>query len=130
MGTVRVTFEYDELHDVYIAYPDCNLRTEGDCMAWFDAYADFYKTLNRRVDVIIVLDMFSLDPTISAVWVTYRARLHALYTRYTVRVASPGHSAVTVGLGQSMPRLVNYAPDVPTALSLIQEMRATHAKVE
>ena len=82
-GNIR--FEYQAQNDIYVIYPCCALITEDDCRAWFETYDAFFRPLGRRVDCILVLDMFSVGPGVSQVWQQYRARIHASYTRHTVR---------------------------------------------
>ena len=85
-----VTFAYDRANDVVVATPRWHLETEADVLACYRRYESYLKIFTRKMDLIVVLDDFTISPTIGVVWGEYRARLYKHYTRFTYRVRSNG----------------------------------------
>jgi hypothetical protein len=121
-GTVR--FHYDEANDIHFAYPKWHIETEEDCRVWFAQYVDYFSPLERKVDVILVLDDFRIGPKIGSLWGKYRSEWIGKYTRYSVRVHADARvstfnatSAALYGGG------FEEARDVATAITFIRERR-------
>lgn len=121
---MAIGLELDRQHDVYIAYPCCHIATEDDCRRWFEAYLRVFEPLKRRVDIVFVLDMFSVDPSIAEVWGGYRAELHERFIRHTVRVSSQGLSAVVFESRSQRHVLQKKSADIDSAIATILSMRA------
>lgn len=121
-GSIR--FERDEKNDIVIAYPKWHIETEEDCKVWLAQYEAYFAPFGRRVDIIVVLDEFSIGNGIGSVWGSYRAEIHKRFTRHSVRVhanAKVRTYSATSGALHGVPS--DEARDVPTAIALIHEHR-------
>lgn len=121
---ITIHFEHDATHDVHIVYPCCHIESEADCIAWLERYSQYCTPLGHKVDMIIVLDMFSVDPAITPVWAEYRAEMLTRFSRYSVRVHSDSTVASAVVAGSAKHGVsADIAPDIPTALAHIMRCR-------
>jgi hypothetical protein len=84
----RIDFQYDEEHDIVIATPHWKVETEADLVEWYDQYARYFRRFDRKMDVILVLDDFTIAPGIGALWGECRARVHKAFIRLSYRVHS------------------------------------------
>ena len=125
MSETTIGLELDRTHDVYIAYPCCHLATEADCLSWFEAYLRVFEPLHRRVDIVFVLDMFSVEPAIAEVWGRYRAELHERFIRHTVRVSSQGLAAVVFESRSQRHVAQTKSADIESAIAAILKLRAS-----
>ena len=82
----RIDFQHDKMNDVVIATPHWKIETEADVIAWYEEYAAYFTRLGRRVDFVVVLDDFSIEPAIGSLWGEYRAKIHKDFTRLSYRV--------------------------------------------
>ena len=115
-SAIQIRAEYDASHDVYIVYPCCKIATEADCLAWYHAYKEVFANVTERIDCIVSLDMFSVEPGIAACWQGYRERLYTELVRYAVRM----HSDTSVTLLSAGPHkrqrnTSQVARDIPEA---------------
>jgi hypothetical protein len=85
-GTIE--FVYDADNDVVVARPTWTIATPEDCGRWFRCWTDYLTTFGRKVDCIIVLDDFHVEPQVSVTWAEYRAQLTRDYHRFSCRVRS------------------------------------------
>jgi hypothetical protein len=83
---VRMEFHHDAKNDVIVATPHGKAETEADVLDWYEQWVKYLKPFQRRMDVVIVLDHFTLSPAIGSVWGEYRAKIHKQFTRYSYRV--------------------------------------------
>ena len=120
-------FEWVPERDIYIVYPTGIVRGEADCKAWRMAFDARFAGLGRRVDMVIVLEMFSVDPVIAHTWVHYRRHTMA-YARYCIRIESETDVFPTSPV-KNVPRneLTTGAPTIPDAMDLIDRYRREHA---
>jgi hypothetical protein len=82
----RIDFRHDKTHDIVIATPHWKIETEADVLEWYEQWVAFLKPLNRKVDLIIVLDHADVKASIGSFWGQYRAKVHQQYTRFNFRV--------------------------------------------
>jgi hypothetical protein len=121
-----IDFHHDQKHDIVIATPHWRISTEADVHAWFAQYAGYMKTFARKMDTIVVLDDFEVDPIIGAKWGEYRAKLHKQFLRHNFRV----HTARNVKLfvntsGVRFNISTSEAASVEGAIEGILELRET-----
>jgi hypothetical protein len=89
-----IDFSYDAAKDIVIAVPKWTIASLEDCEAWFRQWADYLGAYGRKVDCVVVLDDFHIQPRIAAKWGEYRAKLNNTYFRHSFRV----HADPTVKL--------------------------------
>ncbi len=99
------------------------VRTEDDCKAWKAAYDATLAPLGRRVDMVIVLEMFSVNPAIAHTWVHYRRHTMG-YARHCIRVESETDVFPTSPV-KNVPKneLTTGAPTIADAMDLIDRLR-------
>ena len=68
--------------------------------------------------------MFSVAPTVADAFIEGRKFVLDTFTRHSVRVASDAHASIHIAAGARNGTPHTYAPDVPTAIALIQQWRA------
>jgi hypothetical protein len=121
-GTIR--FDYDKANDLYVVVPKWNIETDEDCKAWHQQYVDFLGKLNKRVDMILILDDFRIGAKVGPVWGKYRADIINRFTRFSVRVHADAKVATFVATSAALhDSVADEARDVPTAVQLILEKR-------
>jgi hypothetical protein len=86
--TGTIDFRHDDTDDILIATPRWTIRTREDCEAWYEQWVRQFSRYGRRMDCVMVLDEFHVDPEIAAVWGGYRARIINEHTRFSCRVRS------------------------------------------
>lgn len=120
---VGVRVEVDAKHDVVLLYPCGVLEDEDDIAVWYSELEKQFGAIGRRVDVVVVLDMLSVDPSVAEIYTKGRMAIAAKYFRHSVRVnASATVSQIiqqTGGPGQY------FAPDIASAIAVIEELRST-----
>lgn len=82
----QIDFSYDAANDIVIAIPHWRLVTKDDCKVWYDQWDRYLTRYKRKVDCIVVLDDFHVDPAIASAWGEYRAKLNITYFRHSFRV--------------------------------------------
>jgi hypothetical protein len=82
----RMFFKYDKQNDIVIATPNWNIVDENDCQVWYDEWVSYLKIFNRKMDCIMVLDDFKVNPEIASRWGEYRAKINRDHIRYGYRV--------------------------------------------
>jgi hypothetical protein len=82
----HMDFRYDAAHDIVIAVPHWRLVTKEDCKVWYDQWDSHLARYKRKVDCVVVLNDFHVDPAIASAWGEYRARLNITYFRHSFRV--------------------------------------------
>ena len=120
---VEVRFEWVPERDIYIVYPIGFVRSEDDCKEWAKAFEEKFAGFPRRVDMVILLEMFSVDPAISPIWIRYR-RLTLTHARFCIRVASESDVFPTSPT-RAVPSadLTKDAPTIPDAMDVIERLR-------
>jgi hypothetical protein len=81
-----IDFRYDSVNDVVIATPRWNIATKGDCETWYAQWEAHLSKYERKVDCVVVLNDFHVDPAIASEWGEYRARLNNAHFRHSFRV--------------------------------------------
>jgi hypothetical protein len=81
-----IDFKYDAAQDIVIATPSWRIVTKEDCEVWFREWQSYLTKFKRKVDCIVVLDDFHVDPAIAPAWGEYRAKLNIDYFRHSFRV--------------------------------------------
>ena len=81
-----IDFQYDSAKDILIATPKWQLVTKQDCETWYRQWDSHLSKYKRKVDCVVVLDDFHVDPAIAPAWGEYRAKLNIAYFRYSFRV--------------------------------------------
>jgi len=123
-GTIQ--FDYDGRNDIVVATPRWHIRTREDCEIWYHQWVDYLATFGRRVDCVMVLDDFHVEPEIATVWGEYRARINNQYTRLSYRVHSDWAVrlfAATSGVRYNAPS--DAAPSVEAAVEAILRARGS-----
>jgi hypothetical protein len=88
----RIRFEYRSLWDVVIAHVEWHLETREDLELWYAQYeAYFRKTFSRKVDLILELSHFHVNPRIAAQYRTWRNRMLREFTTRSYRVNAPAN---------------------------------------
>jgi hypothetical protein len=82
----KIEFSYDTANDIVIAVPRWTIETDQDCQVWFNEWATYLSTYERKVDCVVVLDDFHVDSRIASTWGEYRATLNNTYFRHSYRV--------------------------------------------
>jgi hypothetical protein len=81
-----IDFRYDAATDIIVATPKWRLATKEDCEEWFSKWDSYLSKFHRKVDCVVVLNDFHVDPQIASAWGEYRAKLNRTYFRHSFRV--------------------------------------------
>ena len=81
-----IDFQFDAARDIVIATPRWRLATKEDCELWFAQWDSYLARFKRKVDCVVVLNDFHIDPSIAPAWGEYRAKLNIAYFRHSFRV--------------------------------------------
>lgn len=86
----HIHFQYRCVHDVVIAHVDWRIETLEDLNVWFGQYQDYFKgRFPRKVDLILELTKFRLNPRMSARFRELRNQILDEYTTRSYRVNEP-----------------------------------------
>ena len=123
--TGHIKFQYDRLHHIVIVFPAWHIENEQDVHRWYEEYAAYFRSrFADKVDVIFVLDEFSVTPQIAGAWGVVRAKLLKEFTRFSVRVHAEQVTrtfAKTSGILQRAS--ADEAASVPAAIKKILALR-------
>jgi hypothetical protein len=89
--TVRGTidFRHDIVNDIVIQTPRWTLDSPVEVMRWYQVQASYFaQRFREKKDVIILNGAFDVTPQVGTLWGQYRAKLHEVYVRHSVRVAN------------------------------------------
>lgn len=119
---ILIRFEWIATKDIHVVQPVGVVRTEDHCRQWLRAFEERFRRSPERVDVVLVLDMFSTAPELLATWKTYRdAALR--YVRYCIRVDA-GTDAFAISKRPTVPgELTRGARTIPDAIDIILALR-------
>ena len=81
-----IDFQYDAARDIIIATPKWHLVTKEDCETWYAQWDKYLSRFRRKVDCVVLLSDFHVDPAIAPAWGEYRAKLNIAYFRHSYRV--------------------------------------------
>jgi len=81
-----IDFQYDAARDIVIATPKWRLVTKEDCETWYAQWDKYLSKFRRKVDCVVLLSDFHVDPAIAPAWGEYRAKLNIAYFRHSYRV--------------------------------------------
>jgi hypothetical protein len=81
-----IDFKYDTAKDIVIATPSWRIVTKEDCQIWYEQWDTYLARFKRKIDCVVVLDDFHVDPLIAPAWGEYRAKLNITYFRHSFRV--------------------------------------------
>jgi hypothetical protein len=81
-----IVFEHDTINDIIIAKPVWKVTSLEDCEIWYNQWVDYLSKFNRKMDVVIILDDFTIDVGIAAEWGKYRAMINNDHTRFSYRI--------------------------------------------
>jgi hypothetical protein len=82
-----IDFRHDTVNDIVIECPRWTLDTPIEVMRWYQVQASYFgQRFHERKDVIVLNGAFDVTPKVAALWGQYRAKLHEVYVRYSVRV--------------------------------------------
>jgi hypothetical protein len=119
-----IDFRYDPAQDIVIATPKWNVTTGADCQEWFEEWSAYLSTFNRKVDCVVVLNDFHVNPQIASVWGEYLAKLNIAYFRHSFRVqADAVVKLFTRTSGVRFNAATSEAETVETAIEGILEAR-------
>ena len=120
-----IDFQYDEAHDLIVAIPHWNIETKEDVLLWFGQYETYMRTFNRKMDFVVVLDDFTIGPSIGPFWGEHRAKIHQLYTRFNYRVHSSNRVKLFVNTSGARYNVsTEEAATVEDAIKAIEDARA------
>jgi hypothetical protein len=125
-GTGKLKFQYLAEHDVLVVTVDWRIDTESDIELWYEAYArHFRKHFKRKVDLILDLTRFHLNPRIAGPFGEARAKLLREYTGRTYRVKAD--SVVKTAMYTS--HVLHNAPanEFPSIEAALQQLLADRA---
>ena len=116
------SFEYDPIHDVIYAYPCGRVSTPEDACAAYTEIGAHYATYGRKVDVIVLIDMWLVDEHVDH----RESRMELMSHVNRMIVVSHDNTSIdrmTDRLDEDIPTFAA-AHDVPTALAMILRGRA------
>jgi hypothetical protein len=120
-----IDFSYDAQNDIVLQRPRWRLDMPVEVMRWYQLQAGYLSArFRQRKDIIEVDTDFDVIPKVTSLWGQYRARLHELYVRYSVRVGSGAHvrlAANTSTVLHSLPSVERST--VEEAVAYILQMR-------
>ena len=117
-----VSFEYDAASDIVFCYPCGTVASIEDAKGFNAACAAYYATFNRKVDVVTVVEMWSIEIDLTT-YMNLRAEIMERYIRYNVMVAA-SHQVVSHMKGYShVPGAPVPARDTASAIKSILERR-------
>jgi len=85
-GTVK--FHFDSVNDVVVGIPHWKIETREDVAEWYRQYETYFTGFKRKMDVVVVLDDFTVATAIGPYWGEFRARVHQNFIRHNFRVHS------------------------------------------
>lgn len=116
------SFEYDHVHDVIYAYPCGRVSTPEEACDAYTEIGAHYATYGRKVDVIVLIDMWSVDEHVDH----RESRMELMSHVNRMIVVSHDNTSIdrmTDRLDEDV-RTFAQAHDVPTALAMILRGRA------
>jgi hypothetical protein len=121
----KIEFTYDAANDIVIAAPKWTLKSQQDCEAWFAEWEAYLSKYKGKVDCVVVLDDFHVDPQIASEWGEYRARLNNTFFRHSFRVnADPTVKLFIKTSGVRFNAATGEAPTVQGAIEGILDARS------
>jgi hypothetical protein len=83
----KIKFAYRASLDVVVADVDWTIETQEDVLVWYEEYkAYFLPRFNRKVDLILELSHFHVEPRVGPFFGVYRARVLSEFTNRSYRV--------------------------------------------
>jgi hypothetical protein len=83
----NVKFTYRAHLDYVVAKVDWSLETEDDVLAWDKQYRSYFNAhFNRKVDLILELSDFQVNPRIGTFFGQHRAQILSEFTNRSYRV--------------------------------------------
>lgn len=83
----KIRFTYRATVDVVIATVDWTLETEDDVLQWCEEYKAYFSgRFHRKVDLILELSNFHVNPRVGAFFGKYRAQILSEFTNRSYRV--------------------------------------------
>ena len=124
MDRFHMRLERNDTHDCYILYPCGHIETQADVQCFIDEYVRLFEPLGRKVDIVIVLDMFSVAPAAAESWSLARKAMVERFTNISVRVSSGGNLAFFLKKNAAAnSKYVDYEEDIVSAIELLQQKR-------
>ncbi len=128
-ATYKMRLERNDELDCYIAYPCGVIATPADVQLFIDEYVRWFEPLGRKVDVIIVLDMFTVMPAVAELWSIARKAMVERFTNFTVRVSAGGNLAFFLKKNPAANSAYDdYAEDITSAIALLVQKRASQPR--
>jgi len=127
MGNGKLKFQYRAEHDVVIVTVDWSVETEDDLEPWSEAYASYFrKKFKRKVDAILDLTKFQLNPRVARRFGEVRARVLQQYMGRTYRV----HASSVVKTAMYTSHVLHGAPanEYPTVEAALKQLLADRAR--
>ncbi len=82
----QIRFKHRAAIDVVVAYVDWAVETEDDMRAWYEEYRQFFARLGRKMDLVLELTNFRVNPRVATAFGEYRARVLRDFTKRSYRV--------------------------------------------
>ena len=123
----KLKFHYLAEHDVLIVTVDWTIETEEDLDPWYEAYARYFRRhFRRKVDVILDLTKFHLNPRIAGRFGEVRAKVLREFTARSYRVNAD--SVVKTAMYTS--HVLQHAPanEFPTIDAALEQLAADRAQ--
>ena len=126
----HMRLERNDDFDCYILYPCGHIATAEDIQCFTAEYVRLFGPLGRRVDVVIVLDMFTVAPGALETWSLARRDMVERYTNISVRASSGGNLGFFLKKNEATNSAYNdYADDIPSAIERLQQKRRSQGRV-
>jgi hypothetical protein len=95
-STGTIDFRHDVANDIVVMRPRWTLDTPLEVTRWYQMQAGYFAArFSERKDVVMLNDAFDITPQVATLWGKYRARVHELYIRHSVRVANTARVRLT-----------------------------------
>lgn len=125
-----IDFQYDAENDVVIATSHWHIETEADLEPWYQVWADYFEKNfpGRRMDLVVELTGFQINPAVAPRWGEYRARVHKNFTRHSYRVHSNARVRLWVNTsGVRYDASTSEAATIEDGIAAIREERRREA---
>jgi hypothetical protein len=124
-----IDFRHDGANDIVVMTPRWTLDSSVEVIRWYQMQSGYFTgRFQEKKDVIVLNAAFDVTPQVSTLWGQYRARLHELYIRFSVRVAN--NARVRLATNTSGVRYAVSSIESENLQEAIQQLLALRAKAE
>jgi hypothetical protein len=126
----KIHFMYRALYDVVIAHVEWDIDTEEDLSAWareYDVY--FKKRFTRKVDLVLELSKFHVNPRLAEPFGKLRMRILGDYAHRSYRVRQGPRERAMMNTSRAMHGApANHFETIDDALKAMLEERAKDSR--